>query len=226
MEDTRLAARRIAFLDYLRVFAFMSVLVGHKFYGELSALAGDETVHVTTRYVITQLLVVCFAGGVGVVVFFLVSGYIIAHVIQSERAGEFAIKRFWRIYPLYAVAVLAEMGVDAYQTNTFKPTIKLLPQLLLLGDFFHLRNSLGGVEWTLRVEVMFYAFMGLLRMTRLTHEYRRLLPGVLVGVVFALRYAAPFPTDSFTRGYLTIYGQRIHVISLCNKRVQHEMQLW
>ena len=36
------------------------------------------------------------AGGAGVVVFFLVSGYIIAHVLQTEAARQFLLKRFFR----------------------------------------------------------------------------------------------------------------------------------
>lgn len=67
-------ASRIAFLDYLRIFAFISVLIGHKFYPQLAAFTADETFHVTARCVVQWLLPLCQGGGAGVVVFFLVSG--------------------------------------------------------------------------------------------------------------------------------------------------------
>jgi peptidoglycan/LPS O-acetylase OafA/YrhL len=80
---------RIVFLDYLRIFAFVSVLIGHKFYAAVVDLSNDRTVHATPRFIADVLLPLVSGGGAGVVVFFLVSGYIITHVLQTERTGEF-----------------------------------------------------------------------------------------------------------------------------------------
>jgi peptidoglycan/LPS O-acetylase OafA/YrhL len=38
---------RIAFLDYLRIIAFVSVLIGHTFHEQLSSIAADTGVHPT-----------------------------------------------------------------------------------------------------------------------------------------------------------------------------------
>ncbi len=68
---------RIVFLDYLRIFAFVSVLIGHKFYPYLLEFIADENIHATPRMIVEFLMPLFYGGGAGVVVFFLVSGYII-----------------------------------------------------------------------------------------------------------------------------------------------------
>lgn len=184
-------AGRIAFLDCLRIFAFVSVLVGHKFYPQLQTASADDSVHVTLRYLAQLALPFCQGGGAGVVVFFLVSGYIIAHVLRSERAAEFAVKRVFRIYPLFVAAVLTEYAVGARPDAPQSPRDWIL-QLLLLGDFASLPYALGGVEWTLRIEVLFYVYMGVLRAVGLL-DRSRALPVVLAVTVAALGLLAPLP---------------------------------
>ncbi|WP_431301599.1 acyltransferase family protein [Sediminicoccus sp. BL-A-41-H5] len=99
------AQGRVVFLDLLRIFAFASVLAGHEFYPAIEAAAQDPTLHVTLRLMAQILAPFVWAGGAGVIVFLLVSGYIITQVLQRERAGEFLLRR---IYPLYIAAVLTE----------------------------------------------------------------------------------------------------------------------
>src|SRR5476649_2836095 len=105
---------RIVFLDYMRVFAFMSVMIGHKFYDDLIWMASSPEVHITLRALAQMLMPLCLGGAAGVVVFFLTSGYIITHVLRSEKPGEFLIKRFFRIYPLYVTAIIIETAVNYY----------------------------------------------------------------------------------------------------------------
>ena len=61
---------RIAFLDYLRIIAFVSVLIGHTFHEQLSSIAADTGVHPTTQLAVKVLFPVVHEGGVGVVLFF------------------------------------------------------------------------------------------------------------------------------------------------------------
>lgn len=195
-------AGRIAFLDYLRVFAFTSVLIGHKFYPQLVAVAADESYHVTPRFVLELLLPLFNGGGAGVLVFFLVSGYIIAHVVQTERLGEYAVKRFFRIYPLFVFAILIEHATTT-RPHPPRSAWEWVLQLLLLGDFAQMPGGLGGVEWTLRVEVAFYVYMGALKALGLLGAANRALPAVLLVSVLALG-ATPFPVHEFSmlKGYL------------------------
>jgi len=199
-------SKRLVFLDYLRIFAFVSVLIGHKFYSFIVTLSNDHTVHSTLRFIASMLLPILYGGGAGVVVFFLVSGYIIMHVLQTEQTGEFLIKRIFRIYPLYIVAVIAQY--ISYVVVGHAPSLStLLPQLLLIGDFFGTSYALNGVEWTLRVEVVFYVFMAVLRSLNLMTNHKKILPYVFVAATLLCGFVAPIPSaDIWTNGYFTIYS--------------------
>ncbi len=208
--------RRIIFLDYLRIFAFVSVLVGHKSYVHALTYINNETLHAAPRFVLECLLPLFRGGGAGIIIFFLVSGYIITHVLQSERPTDFFIKRIFRIYPLYIVAVLLQ-AIDRYYSDGHIPDIgTILPQLLLVGDFFGTPYTLNGVEWTLRVEVVFYVFMGVLRYLNLIHEYPKTLPWILLVATILLGILSPIPSsDIYTKGYFTIYSPFLFLGAFC-----------
>ena len=87
----RAAAERVVFLDWLRIYAFASVLIGHKFNGPVVRAAQADTGWL--RWPARVLWPFIEGGGAGVVVFFLISGYIITQVLQRERSPEFRIKR-------------------------------------------------------------------------------------------------------------------------------------
>ncbi|HZP65959.1 MAG TPA: acyltransferase [Rudaea sp.] len=195
--------RRIAFLDYLRVFAFVSVFLGHKYFTALSAFASDPSGWYPARLVCAFVLPFLHRGGAGVVVFFLVSGYVIAHVLGKETAGEFVVKRFFRIYPLFVGTVLLEYTLLGW----FPDGTDLLRQLLLVGDFFGTRYALAGVDWTLRIEVVFYAFMAMLRAFDMFGARRNALPIALIAALVGCGLLAPIPaTEIWSKGYLTIYA--------------------
>jgi peptidoglycan/LPS O-acetylase OafA/YrhL len=152
------------FLDYLRVFAFISVLIGHKFYGDLAAYLQSFELSHTTMVLARMLFLNFFAmGGAGVIVFFMVSGYIILHVIQTEEVRPFLIKRFFRIYPLLILAILVEYIFQSVNQESSLSWLTRLGQMSLLGDFFQVPHALAGVEWTLRIEVSFYLLMALMK---------------------------------------------------------------
>ena len=197
---------RLVFLDYLRIFAFVSVLVGHKFYAYVLALSNDPSAHATPKLIASLLLPLVNGGGAGVVVFFLVSGYIILHVLQTEEPIEFVIKRIFRIFPLYIFAVLLEYSLAAMNGQAPRlPTV--LAQLLLVGDIFGTPYALNGVEWTLRLEIAFYVFMLTARVLNLTTKQMSLLPYFLVGATLLCSFVSPIPSsDVWSKGYFTIYG--------------------
>lgn len=198
--------RRIAFLEYLRIFAFLTVVLGHEFYPAMTAVTLDPGVHVTVRTLTAMLMPLCWGGGAGVAVFFLVSGYIICHVLQAEDTTTFVLKRIFRIYPLYWAAVVLEAVVGNLVSGTPWPPLSVwIPRLLLLGDFFGTPHALANVEWTLRIEILFYAVMALLRATVLIRHIRW-MPALFVGISFLLQLIGPFPTYvEWTRGTVTLF---------------------
>ncbi|VEF10333.1 sugar acetylase [Pseudomonas fluorescens] len=206
---------RIVFLDYMRIFAFISVLIGHKFYIELLESTVNPNIHSTLKVFISLLLPVTAAGGAGVVVFFLTSGYIITHVLSAERPVEFLIKRVFRIYPLYAFAVIMQVLLESYVQGISMPSLGvLIPRLLLIGDFLGTPMGLGGVEWTLRIEVVFYLFMALLSWIGCL-SVPKVMPLIYVLTTLSLYLAQPFPSaPGLSLGYFTLYAPFLFIGSL------------
>jgi peptidoglycan/LPS O-acetylase OafA/YrhL len=149
------------------------------------------------------------------VVFFFTSGYIITHVLQAETTIEFLIKRVFRIYPLYIFAVLTEVFLGSMVHGVGLPPLSILiPRLLLLGDFFDTGYSLGGVDWTLRIEIMFYVFMAALKSTGLLKR-SDWLPAVFVLCTGVLHMVGPFPVFAgWSNGYFTLYGPFLFIGSV------------
>ena len=206
-KSTKQGKGRIVFLDYLRIFAFVSVLIGHKFYAYAEAFVNNNAMHATPRLFISLLLPFFYEGGAGVVVFFLISGYIITYVLQTEQPKAFFIKRIFRIYPLYMTAVLLETYTTWFFNRTIPSFSILIKQLLLIGDFFRTPYTLGGVEWTLRIEILFYLFMGLAQYFGFFHKKKRFFTTLVVLVILYLGWLSPIPSSSiWSKGYITIYA--------------------
>lgn len=194
---------RILFLDYLRVFAFLSVLVGHKFYGDLEHLSQKPWLHATARQILQGTLPFFHGGGAGVIVFFLVSGYVISWSLfqKSETCSSFLIKRFFRIYPIYVLAVVVQAVVNGGGGG---PSLKTLS---LFGDFWGTPYALGGVEWTLRLEILFYLLMAIFHFCGLFQLRRKYLPLILFLFLPILSVSSPFPNQTWLFvSYTTTYA--------------------
>lgn len=113
------------------------------------------------------------AGPMGVVLFFIISGFIMVHTTlrmegNLSEAILFFIKRFSRIWPVYAVAtliyVLIRFGVTDFlqAEDTIVKLVKSLLFLPLGGDIGpHFGDPVLNVGWTLNYEIYFYIVFGL-----------------------------------------------------------------
>jgi len=111
-------------------------------------------------------------GRIGVVVFFLISGYVIPSSIRPQSAapiGTFLIRRVMRIYPAYWLSIpFAAFACHWLWGQSFGVRDFLL-NLTLLQDVFGAPGA-EGLYWTLLVELVFYALcVGLL----LSHSLAR-----------------------------------------------------
>ncbi|QIR78093.1 acyltransferase [Sulfurospirillum diekertiae] len=157
----------------------------------------------TQQYISNVAVSLFQGGGAGVITFFMISGYIILHVIQLEKPIEFLIKRFFRIYPLLIVAIILENSLGYFTNNQLFDISKILIQMSLFGDYFNTPYALAGVEWTLRVEIIFYLFMVIIGWLKMQNNGYFLL-AIFVVLTLSLKYIAPFPDKLFV-GYFTIY---------------------
>ena len=97
-----------------------------------------------------------------VLCFLVISGYSMAHSVVTRPAG-FLRRRMTRIYPLYALSVLAGLYPAALLHMTSARTWKDVVMNLGFLQTFHALPIVGnGVTWSLAVEAAFYALTPLL----------------------------------------------------------------
>ncbi|MFC7476239.1 acyltransferase family protein [Dankookia sp. GCM10030260] len=103
--------------------------------------------------------------GVGVELFFIISGYIMAMRVPAFRDYKaFLASRIIRIYPLYwvftTIVVVIGLVMPAWRLGAFDMSVMNLARsyLILPGDDY----PILGVGWTLEYEMVFYAFVALL----------------------------------------------------------------
>jgi len=196
--------KRIEFLDLCRILAVVSVFLGHKFYSDIAYIVNFEKTHIIFRESAMVLLPFVEGGGFGVILFFCVSGYIIRYVLETENWREFYIKRFFRIFPLYWCAVIMWYFVTPSNERPELPT--LLCQLSLFGDFLHLPYTLDGVEWTLRLEILFYLIMGVLKSIKTLDFKNSFLSSILFGIGFLVYLFPAWPQNNlWSSGYVSIH---------------------
>jgi peptidoglycan/LPS O-acetylase OafA/YrhL len=177
---------RFGWLDLLRGYAALVV-----------------TLHHATYYFVPRtraaLMVDWFdPGRYGVLVFFLVSGYIVP--VSLERHGQ--IRRFWinrllRIYPLLAVACLITLlpfvlGVRGLRAGLeeYDPGTAVLAHLTMLQDVLGV-PSVINVLWTLSYEMAFYLLIVALFVIG---KHRRSAPIAVTLVVAAVTIGGLVPT--------------------------------
>jgi peptidoglycan/LPS O-acetylase OafA/YrhL len=151
---TSQAAGRLAWLDALRGFAALCVVFDH----------GSTLLLLPARDLLYHWL---NFGQYGVFVFFLVSGYIVpASLERKGSVRSFWISRAFRLYPMYAVALIG--SAIAYQTGygtisgaEHSPLSSVASWLLMLPNVLAGPN-VPNVTWTLSYEMVFYLLLAAL----------------------------------------------------------------
>lgn len=106
-------------------------------------------------------------GNLGVQVFFIISGFVIVQSLRGKTLREFAVGRFWRLFPLFWILctftyVLTIFLPDVRYTLHFSDYVR---SMTMLGDVF---NGIVGPAalidpsyWTLTIELIFYTGIAL-----------------------------------------------------------------
>lgn len=139
-------APRLGFLDALRAVAVLFVLAQH-----VGEQLSPAFVHFTSNY--WQI------GQMGVMVFFLCSGFIIpASLERNNSLGTFWVSRIFRLYPLYwfSLALAAVYaGLSIYRTPTALDTGDWLVNITMLQRYLGSPDAIG-LYWSLGFEMAFY----------------------------------------------------------------------
>lgn len=131
---------RVEFLDWLRALAVLLVVLGH------------------------SIRPIAPGGAVGVSVFFVLSGYLIASILLRDgmmtfgNIAKFIVRRIGRIYPMYVVQIAAVFAFFWFYRNEHIELVRsAVPSLLTFQGGPSAWLGYGfGVLWTLEVEFYFY----------------------------------------------------------------------
>jgi peptidoglycan/LPS O-acetylase OafA/YrhL len=156
---------RFSFIDALRGLAAMAVVLFHAYAGE----------HILSLP--PWLLATVAQGEFGVAVFFVLSGFVIAHSQRDQKltlssVGRFMLRRSIRLDPPYWVAIATAIGFSLLASALVKsraPIEFTAPQII--SHLFYLQDLVGYKNvnpafWTLCYEIQFYLIFALLLCAR------------------------------------------------------------
>ncbi|WNO54189.1 acyltransferase family protein [Stakelama saccharophila] len=130
----------------------------------------------------------------GVELFFVISGFVILPSVMRYSLREFALRRFFRLYPLFLFFSLVFIAMNA-ATNAYpamNTPLAVLGGLTFLNLFTH-TEQLTPNAWSLTYEVMFYALaaIGYSLAVRQRSRWGAALVAIL-SCAFLLRYPIAF----------------------------------
>jgi len=129
-------------LDILRFFAVAWVMSFHYFLGFSSVLA-------FYRY-----------GNLGVQIFFIISGFVIAFSIQEKTIKQFTASRFVRLFPLFWFTCILTFLVTVF-IHDHVSIKNFFLSMTMLGQALGVSAFVDAVYWSLTVELFFYGFIAL-----------------------------------------------------------------
>lgn len=156
-------------LQVLRAFAALLVLVQHAYFFS-GQVVGDDVIEFRRLSL----------GTLGVLVFFTISGAVMAIATTSDRPATFAIGRLARIYPAYLVSLL----VSAIALSLFGTAPQLSWDIsLLLLPSGTLNDSFKVPYWTLIYEMFFYGLLWVAALFAIPHRVRVWLSVIWVAAI-------------------------------------------
>lgn len=144
--------------------------------------------HLELSFISKDLLFVI--GRIGVVGFFLISGYLALASVQKRTTKEFYFNRFLRIYPMFWILLLI-----TYFLSEEYSFVDFFFNMTLFEEFARYPKMIGS-SWMLPIMVLFFAFLPLVK-----HSYKRIefswwliCFGCLLIAVLRFITNKPFPT--------------------------------
>ncbi|QFU10335.1 Acyltransferase family protein [Rhodobacteraceae bacterium THAF1] len=134
-------------------------------------------------------------GTYGVYLFFTISGFVILPSAMRYSAGEFAARRFWRIYPLFlfmTVIFIVLAGVTGQGDVSLDPYTIFVA--LTFMDLFTPTGQLTPNAWSLTFEVFFYALTCMVVVWTIKRPHWL---GGSVAVALAVAFMLAFPVSVF-----------------------------
>lgn len=151
---SRAESNRLEFIESMRLLAACLVFFQH-------------LIENFRDYAVFDSLARLGPGLVGVVIFFVVSGYVVPMSVRRDfDPSSFMIRRVFRVFPLllFVFALIAIGGASGilarWEFMTSAPLTQWAANLLLVQDFVGAKPFLG-VTWTLAIEFIWYSLFAL-----------------------------------------------------------------
>lgn len=192
-------AARVLNLDLLRLVSALLVLGYH--FGFRMQITGEGG-----GVAFPELSAAAMWLDIGVLIFFAISGYVIALSAEGRSAFDFAVGRFARLWPTFVLCttvtaiVLYHWPVSGVATPTFKQWLAhLAMNSRLLGQPF-----LDGAYWTIAYEIIFYGWVFLLIAAGLFNHHWRALAVIWLSISAANEWV--FGSEVLRKLFITEYS--------------------
>jgi peptidoglycan/LPS O-acetylase OafA/YrhL len=166
-------------LDIIRFLAAFWVMLAH--YGHIGPYMG------LTGYGPSQgIAALLFQYGyLGVPIFFILSGFVIAHVSTDIHPLRFMSNRILRLMPAFWICMTVSFLLIALLDGTNILNLKLwFANLLLLPQTLG-QPFVDGVYWTLVLEFVFYGWVFILLLSDVFHKHLLKICSIWLGISFA-----------------------------------------
>ncbi len=208
---------------------------------ELDSLRGVACIfvllfHYTTQYakIFNTTLTVNFLdfkyGGLGVDLFFIISGFVIyLTIIKTKSPSDFLFKRFSRLYPTFWICVFLTFiivnisNVKIYQRDFSE----LIVNLTMIPDVFGVKR-IDGVYWSLLPELAFYLAMFFLLLIKKVKKIE-IISFVWLFLILMNSLSDVMPIRVLLNlkfGYLFIMGMNFYKIKLRESNWIHHLLIW
>lgn len=180
----------------LRGVAALMVFAGHLLGGTARHIYKDDPAYAEAVEAPWHL------GTAGVVLFFVISGFVILPSVVRYSPGAFALRRFVRLYPLFLALsllfVVLNMATNAYPK--LNEPVAIFAGLTFTNLFFG-TEQLTPNAWSLTFETIFYALICLV-VYFAVHRPNRL--ALVLAAAVSLAFVAYFPIACFFVGGVAI----------------------
>ena len=147
------------------------------------------------------------AACLGVVIFFISTGYLVAGMMKRYTPVEFLVNRLFRVIPCLAVCVLFNGLLLSFAQGFHFSAVQYLTSMTGTWSIFRI-NPIMSVLWTLEIEMVFYIIAALIRQ----FDYTRII-GVYAIILLFYGLRMEFP-DSYLLQRLTYNGSFIGICLL------------
>ena len=169
---------RLQWVDSLRGIAALLVVILHLW------LSVFKNYHVSQTGSVSALNSIVFGyldfGKIGVVAFFIISGYVIPYSLKGKSLSQFFTTRFFRLYPAYWFSILVLVIIAG-----LPPVKDLLVNITMLQRFVGVPDLIGAF-WTLQIELIFYFVCAGLHYFNLLENDRIIIKCIYALVIMSL----------------------------------------